>query len=397
MTPLPHGLVLRTATPGDLPQIAELLVDRGEPADAVDFRLMLRDLGLESCAVVVDGDRVVSTATLLDETLHLGEVALPAGQVDLVATDRAYEGRGLVRALMNWAHERSAARGDLVQIMIGIPYFYRQFGYAYAVPIVPTRPVTGLPDDDGAHTVRVAGAADIPAMAALQDAAQADADLRMPHSAACWRWLVERDGSSQLLVERNGSAVATGRITPPDEGVHLGQVAAVDPAAARALLRYAVLAGGESTVEASPRAFAAAALADYLGPPPQRPELYYLRVPDTIALLERLRPVLGARLAASAFADAEGEAIVSFFRSHVRLPYRAGVVGPVRNGGVMQAPGSQGGAAVAPDLVAALLFGPDGLAGLARRHPDAYPGPQTELMSTLFPPVSADILTYYLP
>ena len=43
------------------------------------------------CAVVVDGDRVVSTATLLDETLVLGGVPIPAGQVELVATDRAYE------------------------------------------------------------------------------------------------------------------------------------------------------------------------------------------------------------------------------------------------------------------------------------------------------------------
>ena len=74
------------------------------------------------------GDRVVSTATLLDETLWVrhpaGLVELPAGQVELVATDRAYEGRGLVRALMGWAHERSRARGHLVQVMIGIPYFF---------------------------------------------------------------------------------------------------------------------------------------------------------------------------------------------------------------------------------------------------------------------------------
>ncbi|MFB7170996.1 GNAT family N-acetyltransferase [Streptomyces sp. NPDC056254] len=131
------GLVLRPARPTDLDQIGALLTARGEPDDAVDHRLVVTDpdAGLSACTVVVDGDRVVSTATLLDEELCIGGIRLPAGQVELVATDAEYEGRGLVRALMDWAHARSAARGHLVQAMIGIPYFYRLFGYEYAIDI----------------------------------------------------------------------------------------------------------------------------------------------------------------------------------------------------------------------------------------------------------------------
>ena len=73
---LPGGLRLRLATPADLQQIGELLIRRGEPDDALDHRLVVEDPdeGYRSSAVVVDGDRVVSTATLLDETLRLGEV-----------------------------------------------------------------------------------------------------------------------------------------------------------------------------------------------------------------------------------------------------------------------------------------------------------------------------------
>src|SRR2546423_7757746 len=106
-TRLPGGLVLRQAVPSDLDRIGALLTARGGPADAVDHALVMADpeAGFATCAVVVDGDRVVSTATLLDETLLLGGVPVPAGQVELVATDRGYEGRGLVRALMGWAHD----------------------------------------------------------------------------------------------------------------------------------------------------------------------------------------------------------------------------------------------------------------------------------------------------
>jgi hypothetical protein len=52
---------------------------------------------------------------------------------------------------------------------------------------------------------------------------------------------------------------------------------------------------------------------------------------------------------------------------------------------------------VAPDLIPALLFGPHGIEGLAKRHPDVYRGPKKDLMAKLFPPVTSDLLTFYVP
>ena len=72
-------------------------------------------------------------------------------------------------------------------------------------------------------------------------------------------------------------------------------------------------------------------------------------------------------------------------------------LGPVRAGGREQAPAAAGGAGVAPDQLGALLFGPHGMHGLARRRPDVYPGRDAELYEALFPPLHADLLTYYLP
>ncbi|MEU5692208.1 GNAT family N-acetyltransferase [Actinosynnema sp. NPDC020468] len=385
-------LVLRVAQPGDLDRIGALLTDRGTADDAVDHRLVVEDpdAGWERCAVVVDGDRVVSTLTLLDETLHLGGVEIPAGQIELVATDRAYEGRGLVRRLVAWAHELSARRGHLTQVMLGIPYFYRQFGYGYAVPISATRAVTGKPVTEG-HTIRRATVADIPAMASLQAGEQERADLFMPHSAGLWRWLVERAGSTEWVVERAGVPVATGRTTPPEEGVRLCEQAAVDVDAARALL---VLSEAAEVTE-RPDTVAGDAVEPFLAPAAEQAESYYVRVADPVALFDRLRPVFGARLRDAGF-DA-GEVLVSFFRSHLRMPFADGVVGPVVAGGRMQGPGAEGGAGVAPDMVAALLYGPWGMKGLQARFADVYPGPKADLMYALFPPVRADLMTFYMP
>jgi hypothetical protein len=300
---------------------------------------------------------------------------------------------------MRWAHDRSAARGHLAQVLIGIPYFYRQFGYQYAIELPRSRVVRTVPSPGGGHTVRTAGPGDLPAMAELQLATQRAADLSMPHSPACWRWLVARDGSHQLIVERAGVPVATGRLTAPDDDDEavLGEVAATDPAAAYALVAHAAAGTGGLLVKERPGSPGGDALESLLAPPPRQAAQYYVRVPDVTALLEHLRPVLAARLAASELAGARGEVVVSFFRHHVRMSYAAGTVGEVRPAGVMQAPAAVGGAGVAPDLAGALVFGPHGIAGLAERHPDVYPGPNEALLRTLFPPIRADLLTLYLP
>lgn len=392
------GLTLRTAEERDLDQVCALLAERGDPADAEDLVLVAGDPheGLESVMVVADGDRIVSTATLLRETVEIGGVATPAGQVEMVATDRSYEHRGLVRALMDEAHRRSNARGDLLQVMIGIPFFYRQFGYSYSMPIPLTRELHTAPAVDGAITVRPAMEADIPAMAALQDAAQAGADVRMPHSPGCWRWVVRRAGSEQLVAERDGRVVATARRTPPGEDTVVGEIAG-DAAGIRAILATST-APGEATIIERPGT-ALDAVLDAIATPTPLPdrtrEWFYARVDAVAPLLDHLRPVLLQRFRTAGL-EGRHDVLLSSWRSHVRFTIDSEEVSSVVAGGPEQAPGVKGGAGVPPDLVAPLLLGPFGAAGLEARHADVRLNRIRDLMETLFPPVRSDLLTYYL-
>ncbi|MER6256315.1 GNAT family N-acetyltransferase [Streptomyces sp. NPDC001584] len=398
---LPDGLALREARPEDLEQIAALLSERGEPDDAIDHRLVVGDpdAGLSACAVVVDGDRVVSTATLLDEEVCIGGVRLPAGQVELVATDSEYEGRGLVRALMHWAHERSAARGHLVQAMIGIPYFYRLFGYEYAIDIPQALNVNALPPGDGTATLRAARPADIPSMAALQASAQSGFDVTMPHSAACWRWLLDHEASSLWVLERADTIIATARTTPPGEEMLLAEAAARDEAAARELLSgVAALASGDGLrIVHRAGTVTGNAWQEFIEHEPHRnAEQYYIRIPDVAVLLDRLRPLFWQRLTTAGIDRTGRDIVISTFGAHYRIPVLADGLGEVVTGGPMQSPGAAEGAGLAPDYLAALLFGPHGMEGLTRIRPDVYSADE-ELFQVLFPPLTADVLSYYLP
>jgi predicted N-acetyltransferase YhbS len=396
---LPGGLLLRTCRPGDLEQVGALLADRGDPEDAEDQRLVVEDpdTGFAATAVVVDGDRVVSTATLLSETVRVADVVVPAGQVELVATDPAYEGRGLVRALMGWAHERSAARGDLLQVMIGIPYFYRLFGYEYAVDIPPARPVHRLPD--AVPGLRRATAGDLPALARLQDAAQAPADVAMPHPPARWRWLVTHRATTTWVLDRDHEVVASTRMPEPEDDVLVTEPTAVDTPAAEALLAGVAALAGDRPVRVTDRPLSepGRTWAGRLGTGSDEAQQYYVRVPDPGGLLEALRPVLSRRFAASGVDRGGRDVVISTYGASWRLPVTDDGLGPVRSGGREQAPGQVGGAGVAPDQLGALLLGPHGMHGLTRRRPDVYPGRDPELYEALFPPLRADLLTYYLP
>ena len=395
-TPLPGGLLLRTARPEDLDQIQQLLVDRGEEADARDVELMLTDTeaGWDLCAVVTDGDRVVSTASLMDETIRFGGLELPAGQVELVATAVGHEGRGLVRALMTWAHELSAARGHLVQAMIGIPYFYRLFGYEYAVDIPHLRPVAVrarelFPDS----RFRPAVESDVADLARLQDLAQSAFEVSMPHSGPRRRWLLAHDSSTTYVVERAGRPVATGRVQVGDEGILLAEAAAEDGPAAAALLSAVAELRPDVPLQITDRPGTVLDAADPGPVTDHDASQYYVRVPDPARLLDALRPLLFRRLGMEPPVE---EIVLSTFGRHYRMPIGPHGLGPVATGGPMQGPASLGGAGVAPDQLGGLIFGA-GMAALTARRPDVYTGPHRELFEALFPAVSADLLTFYLP
>jgi predicted N-acetyltransferase YhbS len=397
-TTLTDGAILRTATESDLDQLYSLLAERGVPEDAIDLQLVIEGEGngIEGTAIVEQDGRPVATATLLDEVLVVRDTPLPAGQVELVAARTDYEHRGYVRALMSWCHERSRQRGHVVQVMIGIPYFYRRFGYVYAIPMHPYAALEQLPTYDPAIDVRAATDSDIPEMAALQQQLQTSFNVYMPHGDETWRWLLERNGTEQLVATRRHEIVACARTTPfvGNEPMLVAEIASNDAEAVAALLATAFGPDAErdTMVEVRP---GVPGLARLLGPP-QRADWYYVRIPDIANLFAALRPELEHRLARSELATSDQLVELSFWESQLAFPIANGHIGPISVGGPRQIIVSEGGSGVPPDAVAHMVFG-CGAAGLEARFPDCYLGEQTALMQALFPPQRADLLTFYLP
>ncbi len=139
-------------------------------------------------------DRIVSALLLIPQTWRYEWIELPVGRIEIVATHKDYRRRGLVRALMQTAHERSAALGHTVQAITGIPHYYRQFGYAMAVdlgayatiPLASVRPLDADKTPD--YTLRAATPADIPTLVAWDQHEGDQALLTTVRSESDWAY-----------------------------------------------------------------------------------------------------------------------------------------------------------------------------------------------------------------
>ncbi|CAO3572508.1 unnamed protein product [Mortierella alpina] len=84
-----------------------------------------------------DGENPIVACMCLQATPgYYGKVQLQYGTPECVGSHPDYRNRGLIRRLfLEMVHPASKARGDVIQIIPGIAYFYRQFGYEYAISI----------------------------------------------------------------------------------------------------------------------------------------------------------------------------------------------------------------------------------------------------------------------
>lgn len=179
------GLVLRSLSAGHatdkqtLPQFyTDVFVDAYGEEDELIGEWVL-DLLADAHPTVTDDDvwvavdpaadnRIVSALLLIPQTWRYVDVEIGVGRIELVATHKYYRRRGLVRDLMNTAHKRSAELGHDITAITGIPYFYRQFDYAMAVDLgmCGTIPFGAIPElKDGQapdFTLRAPTVDDIP-------------------------------------------------------------------------------------------------------------------------------------------------------------------------------------------------------------------------------------------
>ena len=433
---LGDGLWLRWSTAADVERIGALTAavfrdaeeDPPNPEELAYTRALLSGrtslMGPGDWALVEDrrAGRVVTGACLLAQTWRYGGVAFPVGRPEMVATDPAYRQRGLSRAVLGLLHDRSDARGDLAQGITGIPYFYRQFGYEYALDLGGERYVAlddipdAVPGSAEPYHLRPAREADLPFLADLYERSRARSLVSAGIPPAYWRARLASpptafaDWRLEVIADAAGAAHGFLNLPPIRHGSHfmvrqlevapgVGMRPLVPPVL-RGLKRLWPTLGTFKPLEPPTTInFRLGrehpwyeALGPRLAPRCRPPYAWYVRVADLPRLLMHLAPVLEARLAASVAAGYSGDLRLDFYRGGLRLVFERGTLTRAED---WRRPEWEGRdvAAFPPLVFLPLLFGRRSLDELRAAYPDASCPEELEpLLRALFPPALSTVL-----
>ena len=424
---LGDGLVLRKARFEDRERLAHFhantLLDIGqsgpdEPIYAWMLDLMSGEhptLGVADFTIVEDTStgKIVSSIGLFSQTWTYEGISFPFGQPEIVSTDPDYRRRGLVRAQFNEVHRWSAERGELVQGITGIPWYYRQFGYEMTINLGGSRVgfkphIPKLKEGEAEpYRLRRATTEDVPLFMEMYGQATARSMVASVRGEEIWRYDIEgRSEKSAFRVELRvietlegeavGALIHSCRLARQAMRVYLYEVkaGATFLAVTPSVMRY-LGAVGEEYAKRDSEEFGAIAFGmgeahpvyDTIKeslPSVRKPYAWYIRVPDLPKFVGHIAPALERRLAGSAQAGYTGELKVSFYRSGLQFKFREGSISvegwkPER---------VEEGEAAFPDLTfLQLLFGYRSLEELQYAFPDcsASTDDARALLPILFP------------
>ena len=446
---LGDGLILRWSTPADTEKIAALTghVFRGKAEEPPNFRMMdqmrviMRGdhpfMTPQDFAVIEDTSKpdgpIIACTCLWQHRWNYGGIGFTAGRPEFVASLPEYRNRGLIRQIFNLLHERSDRRGDLMQGITGIPFFYRQFGYEMVVDLGGSHgaPLALLPalkeGESEPFTLRPATLDDVPQLTALHAQSQGENLLWQDVDEAYWRYLitywadpasryeerimVQINSYPHMIVDPTGTVMGYVVFGYHRWGKALGvyniglveqaNLQMVMPSLLRAVRDYALDAPAfrDDAPPLSELRFDLGRdhplytlMGQRIAPLIDPPYAWYIRMPDVPAFLRHVAPVLEARLAASLLRNYTGEIKFDLYRGGLQLVFESGKLVKVDN----WRPPTYGDNATAgspPLILLQLLLGYRSRAELQAIFPDFWVEEEAHLLiNTLFPKQPSHLL-----
>ena len=357
---------------------------------------------------------IVSSQVLIPQTWFYEDIPFGVGRPELVATDKAYRRRGLIRKQMEVAHAQSAQMGHMVQGITGIPWFYRQFGYEMTINLDGGRNYYwARRGNDKAlekenYTIRPATMADVPVLNELYKAHGANSLINRRRTENIWRYELETANpqaiaflNAQIISDENGRDVAYMTLqTAGEESPFFVREVGVLPGhswrsvglfIARELKRRVDILNKERKKPITNILFimddSHPLMTALDGQLEKRhdPYAWYIRVPDLHGFMRHITPVLERRLAESVVAGHSGSLRLNFATDTLKLTFKEGRITEIARYEPKEVEDTD---ALFPDLsFLHLLFGYRSLEELGQARTDCYArtAEARVLLNALFP------------
>jgi hypothetical protein len=360
--------------------------------------------------------KIVSTMNLISQTWSYGGISFRVGRPELVGTLSEYRNRGLVRAQFEVIHRWSAERGEILQAITGIPYFYRLFGYEMALSLGGGRAgfkphIPKLKEGESEpYLIRLANEDDLSFISDLYAQNAHRYLVRSVRDQPHWEYeLKGTSGSnvnrSELRLIETVSGEPVGFLVHPAfrwGSMMAATVYEIKPgrsweAITPSVIRYLHATGERFLPEHGDESNESFGFWLGMGHPVYQvlreqlprvrpPYAWYLRVADLLGFLKHIAPVLEQRLLGSPLAGHNGELKITFYRTGLRLVFESGRLAQVDPW--EPTPQGHSGEAAFPDLTfLQLLFGYRSLDELKYAFPDCWTSNDSNhaLLDSLFP------------
>ncbi|HLO34167.1 MAG TPA: GNAT family N-acetyltransferase [Anaerolineales bacterium] len=392
---LGNGLILRRSTPADADALAEFnrAIHADNEADGECLAAWTRDLLTRPHPTFHSNDftiveesatgRIISTLNLISQTWSYEGIKFGVGRPELVGTLPEFRNRGLVRLQFEEIHRWSVERGERVQAITGIPFYYRQFGYEMAVDLDGRRfgYEAQLPKlkegDPEPYIVRASHESDLPFIEKLYDQTRRRSMVACERTPELFRYeLMGRSENNHCWVNctiEDKAGELVGFFRHPGYNYQTSLAASryelkpgvswleVTPSVVRYLWAKGQEYASRDHGEFNSFGFmlgAAHPAYEAMGkrlPTIRDPYAWYLRVPDLLGFLHHVQPVLEKRLSESIAAGHSREIRISFYRTGLHMVIDHGKITAIE--AWKPTPEKEGEAAF-PDLTfLQLLFG----------------------------------------
>jgi predicted acetyltransferase len=362
-------------------------------------------MSLKNHFIIKHKGRTVASLNLIPVDWAIGSVRLKAAEMGNVATLEQYRHKGLMRRLVDEYHKEVDRQGFDLSVIEGIPYFYRQFSYEYAITHDEETaiPIEKLPGAKSNVRVRPFAETDVPAAAKLLRRSQSKFLVHTVRDRPIWKIHQETGIAAEYhyeayAVESGRKMTAYFRInrSPQEKTLILREVTDTDHPTSTAILAFLRNVGEESGLQTllariSFREPIALLLAS-LGGQQTRPYAWQIRVTDYVRLLEKMKPLLESRLARSEYARLSEKLIFNFRRFKTQITVQNGRITGIKRSDIDE-PWVLG---LNPPASTQLLLGYRSREKLETAHPDFYVRPaHRRLIDVLFPELPSYIHAAY--
>jgi len=335
-------------------------------------------------------------------------IVIQVAMLEMVLSHPEHRKLGLIKRLIQHFLSEVDKRGYDISVITGIPFYYRQYGYSYAIDLGTNEvlPACKLPafsgSESASYRLRKADQNDITQLASCYMANTQNKQVFIMRSCDHWSYLINEAKFDIRVVEDILTSSVTGyfllKEADDKKTMTIFEAELPNRAAMKEALSLLLSASTKELIIGCYKDDMLTRFVKDLGSHTTRNTQWLLKTHDHVKFLNTIKPVLEKRLNNAGYSGLTTDVTINLFKYAIKLCIKKGMIESISNiGFVDSSMGSDGGDLCIPnDAFIRLLFGYRSIDVLWDAWPDiVVKSESAPILQVLFPQLAVYFFTPY--